>query len=193
MRHSGSEGVLLDLRHLLVDQPLQPAVEQDLACVALGEIAHRRAGGILVWFGPGGPNPASRILRVEVFVERAVGGVEAQQIALSGNPLMAARREAGRRRRSGSSARRLSAATFSYSTISSARRRSDLGQRLGCFESRANCLVSRDRFDIEIEEIPVEDAVGQVGAGVVRGAVVYGVQRVERDEIGVQGGNGPID
>ena len=60
-------------------------------------------------------------------------------------------------------------------------------------EGGADGVVSIDGFDIEIDEIAVEDAVGKIRAGVVGGAVVNGVQRVERDEVGVQSGDGPVD
>ena len=41
-------------------------------------------------------------------------------------------------------------------------------------------------FDIEIEEVLVEDAIRQVGTGVERTPVVDGVQRIQRHETGAQ-------
>ena len=48
-------------------------------------------------------------------------------------------------------------------------------------------------FDIEVDEILIEDAIRQVGAGVEGAAIVNGVQRVEADEAGFQILRHPID
>jgi len=76
--HAGRERVLLNLGELAIHQPLQPAVEEDLAPVGAGEFGNGGAGGVAEFLGPVGPDPQVGIERVEVIVERAISGVKAK-------------------------------------------------------------------------------------------------------------------
>ena len=58
----------------------------------------------------------------------------------------------------------------------------------GCVEFEAG-----NGLDIEVDEVPIEDGKRQVGAGVVRRAVMDGVQGIQGDEVDAQIGHGPVD
>jgi len=70
--------VKLDLFQLTIDEPLQPAVEENFPFMFGGKLPDCVALGIAVLLWPVRPDPKVRILSVQVLVERAVCGIQAQ-------------------------------------------------------------------------------------------------------------------
>ncbi len=176
--HAGPARVLLNGGELFIDQPLQPAMEHDIAAMPVREIAYRLAGGVAVLLRPVGPDPKVRVAGMKMFIERAIDGEQPQQFALLLDPLHAVR------------ARRMR-------FVDAVERAPFQGRHLLVFDEfgAAQTLDLRDfipwripvnGLNIQIDEIAVEDAVRKVRAGVVRSPVMQRVQRVKRDEIGVQ-------
>ena len=76
-RHPGSDGLGLRSRKLVVELPLQPAVEVHCAVMAGGERAHIRTVGVLQTRGPGPP-----VIAV-LLGERTPGGEVIERVALA--------------------------------------------------------------------------------------------------------------
>ncbi len=176
----------LDFADLFIDEPLQPAVEENLFRVFFGEFFYRGIYRIAIWFGPVWPDPEIWVLRVEMLVERAVGGVDAEEIAFGGDPVSAV--FAGRVgfEDAFESAAFESGYLFVFDGGSFAQ-----ALEFGLiFDALAEAF---DGFDIEIKKIAIEDAVRQVGAGVEWPPIVDGVERIEGDEIDAEGSGAPVD
>ena len=127
-----------------------------------------------------------------MFVESAIRGVEAQQIAFACNPFQA-----------GPSG----LVGFEYEVEGMAFQRrylfvfddrrgpqcGDGGAGFLVFEAPPDAIIPAHAFDIEVQKVAVENAVRKIWAGVVRAAIVNCVQWIERDEIHTQGGRSPVD
>ena len=192
--HPRLAGVLLDAGELPVHVPLQPAVEQDFALVFRRKLPYGVARRDRDTARASRARPRDRDSR------HADASSSAQYVAYrrSRSPSRCdpsfASRPGGLASKMRSSARRFSAATCSYSTVGEARRRSSSAHVSLVFRTAvADAVESGHVFNIEIQEIAVENAVRQIGTGVVRPAIVDRVQRIERDEIHVQHRHGPVD
>ena len=144
------------------------------------------AGGIAILLGPVGPDPEIGILR-RAGVRRArskwhTGAAD----RLRSRSSLRSRRPADWLRRSDRA--RGASARPPVRIRRSAQRAGAPFRRSVSLSSKRSRMRSKPRhaFDIEIQEVAVENAVRQIGAGVERPAVVDRVQRIERDEIDVQ-------
>src|SRR3954466_15230554 len=76
-----------------------------------------------------------------------------------------------------------------------AAKRGQFGLYLGAVEDAVRARGARellDFFDVEIQRISIKAADGQIGAGVVRLAVLNRVERVETDEADSEIDRGPV-
>ena len=190
--HPRLAGVLLDAGELAVDVPLQPAVEENFALVFSGKLPNGVAVRIAKRFGPVGPDPEIGVLGMEMLVERTIRGIEAQEIAFAGDPSFTF--GAGRAGRENE----LEGAAFQGGDllIFDDRRRAQARQFRACpalFKLPAYAIESGNVFYIEIQKIAVIDTVRQIRTGVIRTAIVNGMQRIEGDEVDLEHRNGPID
>jgi hypothetical protein len=157
---------------------------------------------VLVGRGPVGPGPQIGIARVQVFVERAIGGEASSKSPSSARNRRTARRapsppgvraETPRKPASGSAVSRRSPARTRHTAES---RRAARSPRVsGCARGAAPPATSEigDGFHIQVQIIRIENALRQIRAGVVRAAVVDGVQRIQGDEAGVRVVRDPVD
>ena len=190
--HAGRFRARLDGGQLAVDQPLQPAAEHDLALMLAGKFRNGGTGGVAEALRPVRPDPEVRIGGMQVGVERAVGGVQAKEVALRGNPVPAG---GGGRRGTEDLVENAQFQRRDGLVLHGFRgpQALELGMERRRFDGATHLCVTGHCFHVQIQEVAVEDAVGQIRALVVGCPVVDGVQGVERDEIHVQRRHGPVD
>ena len=174
----------LDSSNLAIYQPLEPAVKQDGGGVLAGKCGDGGASRVAIFLRPIGPDPQAGIGSMQILVERAIHGVNPQELTFTRDPLQAlgAGRICFENAFKGPALERCYLFVFNGGGLAEA---FEFGGIFGR-------LVTIDAFNIEIEKIAIENTVRQVGTGVERPAIVNCVEKVQRDEIDSKGGDRPI-
>ena len=168
---------------LKVDVPLQEFVELDAGVMLAGELGHGRRARIVKLFRPVGPEPDVGVAAVHFRVEGAVDGKIVEVRALFGDVCVEFRGTFEAREDSPERGE----LQRSHSLILDKFRRP---QRLDFLPLGVGLGDGAGALDIEIQEVSIQRALRQVGAGVKRLAIGDGVERIQGEEGAAGAGEG---